>query len=62
MFIVKERIQRYVNSDAQMDLKFIPTYENLVNSLYASENIQKGFESTEQKCFADRLRKACTIE
>lgn len=62
MFIVKERIQRHVNSDAQMDLKFIPTCENLVNSLCASENLQKGFESTEQKWFTDSLRKVCTIE
>lgn len=45
-----------------MDLKFIPTCDNLVNSLYASENLQEGFESTEQKCFAARLRKVCTIE
>lgn len=62
MLIVKERIQRHVNSDTQMDLKFIPSCDNSVNFLCASENLEKGFESTEQKCFADRLRKVCTVE
>lgn len=48
MLIVKERIQRHVNSDTQMDLKFIPSCDNSVNFLCASENLEKGFESTEQ--------------
>lgn len=45
-----------------MDLKFIPTGDNLVNYLYASENLQQGSESTEQKSFADRLKKVRTRE